>query len=85
MSHLSRQTHVERPDSRDEGRDDEWEDEGLEHPEEQVADVGDVHDLAVGPSLWKKNIKLEVSHFVIGGVFVFFRIWWSHIQDKLIL
>ena len=55
MSHLSRQTHVERPDSRDEGRDDEWEDEGLEHPEEQVADVGDVHDLAVGPSLWKKR------------------------------
>ena len=51
LTHLPREAHVERPHGRDERRDDERQDERLQHPQEQVADVRDVHNLAVRPAL----------------------------------
>ena len=46
---LAREAHVERPDRGDEAGYDEGEDERLEHAQEQLPDVRDVHRLAVRP------------------------------------
>ena len=48
-THLARKAHVERSDGGDEAGDDERQDEGLEHAQEQLPDVRDVHRLAVRP------------------------------------
>ena len=50
-SYLSGETHVKRSDGRDETWNDEGQDEGLQHAQEQLAHVGDVHHLSLGPFL----------------------------------
>ena len=50
-TNLARQGHVEGPDSCDQRGDDQWEDESLQHPEEDLPDVGDVHHLPLVPLL----------------------------------
>ena len=50
-SDTARQRHVQRPDGCYQGRHDQWEDESLQHPEEDLPDVGDVHHLPVRPLL----------------------------------
>ena len=47
----AREGHVQRPHGCYEGRDDQREDESFQHPEEDLANVGDVHHLPVSPLL----------------------------------
>ena len=42
---------TQRPNSCDQRGDDQWEDESLQHPEEDLPDVGDVHHLPLVPAL----------------------------------
>ena len=50
-SNFAREWHVERPNCRDQRGNDQRKYESLQHPEEDLPDVGDVHDLPLVPLL----------------------------------